>query len=175
LPWSAADEQKDRGLLIRGLGLLCWAMLVGWAMLAGDLARAATDLPLPRYASLRADQVNLRTGPGVRYPVDWVFVRRDLPVEIVAEFDTWRKVRDWQGTEGWVHQSMLSGRRTVIVVNGTRALRARPQADAPLVARVEERVVGRLMRCEGGWCRVEFSGIRGWLPRGQFWGGRRPK
>ena len=68
-----------------------------------------TGLALPRFVSLRADEVNLRTGPGVQYPVDWVYLRQHLPVQIIAEFDTWRKIRDWQGTQGWVHQSMVSG------------------------------------------------------------------
>src|SRR5258708_28049028 len=76
---------------------------------------AANTGPLPRYLSLRSDEVNLRTGPGVRYPVDWVLQRRNMPVEVLAEFENWRKIRDWQGTEGWVHQSMLSGRRYAIV------------------------------------------------------------
>src|SRR5579862_3380664 len=86
----------------------------------------ASGLPLPRFASLRSDEVNLRSGPGVRYPVDWIYTRRDLPVEVIAEFDTWRKIRDWQGTEGWVHQSFLSARRMVVVTGERRRLRADP-------------------------------------------------
>ena len=72
-----------------------------------------TGLPVPRFVSLRSAEVNVRTGPGTRYPVEWVFVKRDIPVEITAEFDTWRRIRDWEGTEGWVHQSMLSGKRAI--------------------------------------------------------------
>ena len=131
---------------------------------------AETSRPLPRFASLRAGEVNLRTGPGVRYPVDWVFLRRGLPVEITAEFDTWRKIRDWQGTEGWVHKSMLSGRRTFMVTGGVQKLRLNNSEDAPLSARIEKNVVGRILDCRGGWCRVEVSGLRGWLKRDQFWG-----
>ena len=75
---------------------------------------AETGLPLPRFASLKAEKVYLRTGPGQRYPVDWIFLRRGLPVEIVSEFEHWRRIRDWRGTESWIHRAMLSGRRTVI-------------------------------------------------------------
>jgi SH3-like domain-containing protein len=133
-------------------------------------ALAATGLPLPRFASLRSGEVNVRTGPGSRYPVEWVFVYRHMPVEIVAEFDTWRKIRDWQGTEGWVHQSMLFGRRMVIVRDGTRPLRRDPDPAAPAIARVEKKVLGRILSCAGGWCRLEVSGFTGWMQRGDVWG-----
>src|SRR5919204_606278 len=77
--------------------------------------RKGSGLPLPRFASLRSDEVNVRTGPGTRYPVDWVFKRKGMPVEIVAEFENWRKIRDWQGASGWVHQSLLTGKRSFII------------------------------------------------------------
>ena len=112
----------------------------------------------------------MRTGPGVRYPVEWVFVYRNMPVEIIAEFDTWRKVRDWQGTVGWVHRSMLSGRRSIIVREGLQPLRRDAAPDARVIARIEKKVIGRLLKCRGAWCRVEISGLRGWMRRDQFWG-----
>src|SRR5271165_7115035 len=95
-------------------------------VLAGGVAEAAetSGLPLPRFVSLRSDEVNLRTGPGARYPVDWIYTRRDLPVEVIAEFEAWRKIRDWQGAEGWVHQSMLAARRMIVVTGQQRRLRA---------------------------------------------------
>lgn len=125
---------------------------------------------LPRFASVRAAEVNVRTGPGVRYPVEWVFVYRNMPVEIVAEFDTWRKVRDWDGTEGWVHRSMLSGRRSVIVTGRQRALREIDEAKGGVVARVNGRVLGKLIKCRGDWCRLEIAGRRGWMRRSYLWG-----
>ncbi len=128
--------------------------------------------PLPRFASLRAAEVNVRTGPGVRYPVEWVFKRRSFPIEIVAEFDTWRKVRDWQGTVGWVHRSMLSGRRTVLVTGLVRMLYSEPAAGAETVARLEPGVVAELLQCEKSWCEVQASGHSGWLRKGEFWGAR---
>ena len=131
---------------------------------------AETGLPLPRYASLRANKVHLRTGPGMRYPVDWIFVSRGMPIEITAEFENWRKVRDWQGTEGWVHRSMLSGKRTAVVTGGVQPLRRAPNPESVLTARVMERVVGRILECDGDWCRIEIGKRRGWMRRAHFWG-----
>ena len=139
-------------------------------LLAPGPVQAATGLVVPRFAALRAQEVNMRTGPGVRYPVEWVFTRRNLPVEITAEFEAWRKIRDWQGTEGWVHASMLTGKRSVIITGGTRMLRRSDSTSAPLIARVEKTVVGRLLNCRGAWCRLEIAGLRGWMQRSQFWG-----
>ncbi len=133
-------------------------------------AYRTTGLPLPRFVSLRAGEVNLRTGPGVRYPVDWVFLRRSMPVEITAEFDTWRRIRDWEGTEGWVHQSMLSGRRTAIIVDGLRTLHDAPTPQAAVVARAERGVIARIDECRPDWCAVEAQGYYGWLPRTGLWG-----
>ncbi|MCM0019237.1 MAG: SH3 domain-containing protein [Tagaea sp.] len=131
------------------------------------------NLPIPRFVSLRSEEVNLRTGPGVRYPVEWVFVRRQMPVEILQEFENWRRVRDREGTEGWVHQSMLAGRRTGVVLGEAgRALdlKRRPEDGAPALARVEPGVIATLIECAGPWCRVEAGGFRGWLPRAGIWG-----
>jgi SH3-like domain-containing protein len=135
-----------------------------------QVAAAQTGLPLPRFASLRADKVHMRTGPGVRYPVEWVYVFRGMPVEIVGEFENWRRVRDWQGSEGWVHRTMLSGRRTALVTGGLQPLRADPSPDAQIVARVEEKVLARILKCENDWCRVETEGKRGWMRRSHVWG-----
>ena len=139
-------------------------------VLAAGAAWTKSGLPVPRFATLRADEVNVRTGPGVRYPVEWVFVYRNMPVEIISEFDTWRRVRDWQGTVGWVHQSMLSGRRMIIVVDGVQPLHREADTDAPVIARVQKKVLGRLLECRKLWCRIEVSGHRGWMRRAQFWG-----
>ncbi len=129
-----------------------------------------TGLPLPRFVTLRADEVNLRIGPGIRYPIDWVYHRAGLPVEIIDEFDTWRRIRDWQGTEGWVHQSMVQGRRGILVTGKRHTLRRRPEAGAPGVALVDAGVVGVLERCETDWCEVTVDGYSGWLERGAFYG-----
>lgn len=131
-----------------------------------------SGLPLPRFVSLRSDEVNLRTGPGVRYPIDWIYARKDLPVEVIAEFEAWRKIRDWQGTEGWVHQSMLSGRRMMVVLGGDHALRASDADSAESVAVLESGVLGRVLQCPRNrdFCRVEINQLQGWLRREEIWG-----
>ncbi|MCB2106174.1 MAG: aspartyl-trna synthetase [Rhodobacteraceae bacterium] len=131
-----------------------------------------SGLPLPRFASLRTEPVNLRTGPGVRYPIDWVYQRRTMPVEIVAEFDTWRRVRDPDGDEGWVHQSMLSGRRTAVVRGDAHAIRRAADEISPLVATVEPGVIVSVQRCPNAaeYCRVEIDDYQGWIRRDVLWG-----
>jgi len=130
-----------------------------------------SGLPVPRFVSLRTDPVNLRSGPGLRYPVEWVYHRRHLPVEVVAEFDTWRRIRDPDGTEGWVHQSMITGRRTGIVRGTAQALH-HSDGDTSSVATLEAGVIVNVQRCPAGSqsCRVEVNGIQGWLKRDQMWG-----
>ena len=138
----------------------------------GDARGAAVGLPIPRFVSLRTNPINLRTGPGVRYPVDWVYVRRSLPVEVIGEFDTWRHIRDPDGAEGWVHQSMLSGKRTAIVKGAARTLKRAGEDAAETIATLDIGVVVNVQRCpaESSYCRVEVSGLQGWLKRDQFWG-----
>lgn len=131
-----------------------------------------TGLPLPRFAALRSDDVNFRRGPGDRYPIEWVYKRRDLPVEIEREFDVWRLVSDPQGTKGWVNSATLSGRRTAIVVGGERVLRqGASDASAP-VAKLEAGVILRLRSCEpkSEWCQVAAGDYRGFIRRGEVWG-----
>jgi SH3-like domain-containing protein len=141
---------------------------------AAEAAVAAdgTGLPLPRFVSIRADEANLRAGPGVQYPVEWVYHQAEMPVEIIAEYTTWRKVRDWQGAQGWVHQSILSSARTVIVTGGLRTLRREPDPKSLPAARLEANVVAKLRECpaELSWCQVEVQGIKGWLRKVDFWG-----
>lgn len=157
--------------------ILAWAARVALPaalFLAGTAlpGRAADDtsLPLPRFVTLRSEEANARTGPGTQYPIEWRFTRRGMPVEVVAQFSQWRKIRDWQGAEGWVHQSLLSGRRAVVVTGIARVLRRRAVEDSDPVAQVEPGVIGRLLECEPGWCRVELQSYRGWLKRTEFWG-----
>jgi SH3-like domain-containing protein len=134
-------------------------------------AAAAQDVAsVPRFASLRSDEVNLRAGPGKQYPVDWVFTRRALPVEITADYGHWRKIRDIDGSEGWAHQSLLSARRWVMITGEIRTLLRAPEAGAAPVARAEPGVLARLLACRGVWCRVEVERHRGWLRRGDMWG-----
>ena len=149
------------------------AMVLALMLVGGSAMGAETSgLPLPRFASLRSDEVNLRTGPGQRYPIDWIYTRKDVPVEIIAEFDVWRKIRDWEGTEGWVHQGMLSGRRSFIVVGATRSLRGSDTDLADQVAQVDRGVFGRLLHCPRikEFCKVAIGQSEGWLRRDEIWG-----
>lgn len=134
-------------------------------------AKAQTGLPLPRYVSLRSNQVNLRTGPGFRYPVEWVYLKNDLPIEITAEFENWRKTKDKEGKEGWIYAPMLSGRRTVRVKEEALLRRAASQKALPL-AKVEKNVIGRLMLCPDKLelCKVEFQQFQGWILKSALWG-----
>ncbi len=155
--------------------LIC--VLLGLVGTSGPAAWAETGLPVPRFVTVAASEANLRAGPGSRYPIRWVLVRPQIPVEVVDEFDVWRQVRDWEGVEGWIHQSLLTGRRTVRVAGGeAAAMRARPNGESRLVARVEPGVIGRLIACPavagtpGDRCLVAVSDLRGWLPRHVLWG-----
>jgi SH3-like domain-containing protein len=142
-------------------------------VLAVTLASAAENelgARLPRFVSLRSDLVNLRVGPGENYPIQWVLTRKEMPVEIVREFEHWRMIRDWQGTEGWVHERMVWGKRGVVVKGGIRALHRQPDPASEVVARAEPGVFARLAECRGGWCRIEAAEITGWVQRGEVWG-----
>jgi len=161
--WSAAD---NRPMSRASVAILLFAALCVLPV----ATRAETGLPVPRFVSLAADEVNVRTGPGTKYPIQWVFRRKGLPVEIIQEFEHWRRVRDWEGGVGWVHQSTLSGRRTALVTGALRTLRDEPDMGAPAVAHVEPGVVGRLLECRDDWCHAELEGYRGWLFRDHFWG-----
>lgn len=130
-----------------------------------------TNLPLPRFVSLKSDKVYVRAGPAMRYPIKWIYKRDGMPVEITQEFDSWRKVRDIDGEEGWVHQSLLSGERTIIVKSGDLiALREKSAADARMLARLEPNVIAQVDKCKKDWCRIETSGFRGWIERNSLWG-----
>lgn len=163
-------------LSVAALAALCLpvlARLEGHAH-AGDKSataqRKGSGLPIPRFASLRPDEVNVRTGPGTRYPIDWVFKRKSMPVEIVAEFENYRKIRDWQGASGWVHQSMLTGKRNFIIPSKAANLYKTPATSAEVVAKLEPEVVGEIRSCTGDWCRVKVPGASGWIQRTSFWG-----
>ena len=163
--------------------LLAWLVAAALACSTGGNGAAASEvgLPIPRFVTIDTDEANLRAGPGWQYPTEWVLVRRGMPVEVLAEFDVWRQIRDAEGIEGWVHQSMLSGRRSLLIVGAdVQMLRREPHPDAPVLARLEPGVLGRVLRCPGpddendraagDWCYCEVSGFRGWLPRSALWG-----
>jgi SH3-like domain-containing protein len=133
-----------------------------------------TGLPLPRFVSLKSDEVNVRRGPGQDYDVIFTFVREGLPVEITEEFDNWRKIRDAEGAEGWVFHSLLSGERTAMVApweaEGQFPAHSGADAAAKVVAYLKPRVVTNVEECDGDWCKVAVQGIDGWIEQTRLWG-----
>jgi SH3-like domain-containing protein len=156
------------GLWIAGLWIA--GLSVESAAAAQDSRLGTSGLPLPRFVSLKSSEVNLRTGPGKRYPIDWIYRRRGLPVEVIDEFEDWRRVRDHDGTVGWVHRFMLVSRRTVLVTGETRTLRRKPEPAATGLVYLEAGVIADLRDCRRAWCQIEAQGFDGWLHRSEFFG-----
>lgn len=152
--------------------LLVVALLVAALTTAALAAERGpvTNLPIPRFVSLKTSEGNARRGPSTAHRIDWVFTRKDMPLEIIGEYGHWRQVRDRDGATGWVHYSLLSGSRTVIVERDLAALRSKPEDDAPAAAHVEAGVVARLGECTRDWCRVSVDGYKGWLRKTALWG-----
>ncbi len=158
-------------------GAVClrWAAAVGVgaALIAAAVAPLETGraAEFPYFLALKSDKVNMRVGPGRRYPIDWVYGRRGLPLLVTASFEQWRRVEDHEGAMGWVHQSLLVARHKVLVVGETRAIRSRPAAEAPAVLRAEAGVLAELGGgCETLWCPVALAGETGWIRRDALWG-----
>jgi SH3-like domain-containing protein len=166
---TRANRRRWGGVVLASL-----ALLGGW--LAGAAA-LAQDLPVPRFVAMRTSEANVRTGPNLQYPIEWVYVRPGLPVEVQRDHGNWRLIRDWQGVGGWVHVSQLTGRRSVLVdAAGLQPLLADPDPEAGLVARVEPEAIGQLLECPdpqtpaGAYCLVRIQGYEGWMARAALWG-----
>jgi SH3-like domain-containing protein len=160
----------------RKFSVLCFILLTNATAYAAvnenesEVGKGISGLPVPRFASLRSDDVNMRTGPGTRYPIEWVFKHQGLPIEITAEYEIWRRVRDPEGAEGWVHKSAISGKRSAIITGALRELRKDPDAQSSVLAHLEMGSTGQLMSCAKDWCKLKFNGIKGFLPKTHFWG-----
>ena len=158
----------------RALRIVLAASLALWASLAAaDPVGTVTGLPLPRYASLKTDRVNLREGPSKDHATKWVYQRAGLPVEITAEFDIWRKVRDSEGAEGWVLHSLLSGRRTALVGVGKKGatfkIYTQPRGGA-VAATLQSGVIASVYGCDGAWCLIGGEGYKGYIEQVALWG-----
>jgi SH3-like domain-containing protein len=129
-----------------------------------------TNLPLPRFVSLKSDEGNARRGPSLTHRIDWVFRHRNMPLRVTAEFGHWRRVEDSEGQGGWVHYSMLSGVRTVVVESPMTDLHIKPGKDTPVMARAEAGAIARLGDCDADWCRISADGERGWVRKADIWG-----
>lgn len=136
----------------------------------GPTLGPVTNLPMPRYVSLRSDFIHARRGPGLDYRKDWVFRRAGLPVRVIEEYGDWRRIVDSDNAGGWVYHSLLSGRRTALITVPEATLRAEPRGDARAVARAEQGVVAGLRSCIPDWCELDAEGNRGWVERRAIWG-----
>ncbi|WP_434614033.1 SH3 domain-containing protein [Tabrizicola sp. M-4] len=131
---------------------------------------AVTNLPLPRYVSLKGNEGNARRGPGLTHRIDWVFTRSGMPLKITAEYENWRRVEDAEGVGGWVHYSLLSGVRSVLIAADIAEFHSRPQAESEVIFKAERNVVGWVQECEADWCRISVDGERGWVEKASLWG-----
>jgi len=143
------------------------------------VAQAANDattsgLPIPRFVSLKSDRVNVRGGPDKDHDVAWIYTRVGWPVEITAEFENWRRIRDSDGTEGWVYHSLLSGKRMAAVQLKSKTdlapLYAAPDAKSAVTAQLQFGVLGAIKRCTGTWCQLSGDGFDGWIEQNRLWG-----
>lgn len=155
------------------LGAVFWVMFLAGAAVAAETEVSESGLSLPRMASLRSDHINGRSGPETKYPIEWVYRHKGAPVEIVNEFGLWRKIKDWDGAESWVHKSMLSGKRTVRVMTpGENNIYNDDDFQSRVVAKVEDGVFGDVLKCKKGnaFCLVKFDTIEGYMPRSVLFG-----
>ncbi|AXI47835.1 aspartyl-trna synthetase [Sulfitobacter sp. SK012] len=137
--------------------------------MASDIGKV-TKRPLPRFVSMKAVEGNVRRGPSLSHRIDWVFKRRDMPLRVTAEHGHWRRVEDRDGMGGWVHYSLLSGARTVLVEKDMLQLRSRANPAAPVTVALEFGVVARVGACETEWCLLRSGGFKGWAPKARLWG-----
>jgi SH3-like domain-containing protein len=173
----AVTRQSVRALFA-GLGVALVTVIVlavSPAMAAGDMAVGpVSGLPIPRFVSLKSDRVNVRAGPNKDQDVRWVYTRVGMPVEITAEFENWRRIRDWEGAEGWVYHSLLSGKRTALVVPKLNAelvpLYESADANSAVVARLQSGVLGALKSCDGQWCLFSGKNFSGYIRQDRLWG-----
>lgn len=160
------------GLSRQGAAGFLVAVLLASSAPASPDRGPETNLPLPRFVSLKASEANIRRGPNRSHRIDWVFQRRAMPLQVTAEHGHWRRVRDRDGAGGWVHYALISGVRTVLVDTDWAELRARPDPAAPLIAKAQRNVIARLGKCGPVWCRVRVDGHRGWVEKAALWGVR---
>ena len=150
--------------------VLMMSLLLPGFVQAEDVRGQVTNLPLPRFVSMKSAEGNVRRGPSVAHRVDWIFKRRNMPVQIIAEYGHWRRVVDRDGAGGWMHYSLLSGARTVIVETDMMPLYAKPDHDAHIEAYAETGVVASLSGCVAGWCELTVGSEEGWAEMAHLWG-----
>ncbi len=169
--------------LRRGKLMIVWVRAAIPALLALPIAVAAAQagsdavtsgLPVPRFVSLKVDRVNVRGGPDKDHDVAFIYTRVGWPVEITAEFENWRRIRDSDGSEGWVYHSLLSGKRMAAVQLKSKTdlapLHTKPNAQSPVTAQLQFGVLGAVKRCTGTWCLLVAENFDGWIEQNRLWG-----
>lgn len=163
---SGKNRRSISGVLAMAFAVCAMA----GAAIAEQKRGPVTNLPMPRYVSLKAAKANVRRGPSLTHRIDWIFKRRDMPLVVTAEHGHWRRVQDRDGAGGWVHYSLLSGNRTVIVQADMLPLNLRPEPNTTMVAQLELGVVAHLGKCDLDWCRISAGGYKGWARKTDIWG-----
>lgn len=130
----------------------------------------ASGLPLPRFVSLRSNEINMRVGPGTEYPIRWTYRKKYLPVEVKEEFGHWRKVQDREGEFGWIHKNLLTSRRAAILLEEPTLLMIAPRTDAAVTIKAAKGTVARMSECQEDWCALEISERIGWVQKAHIWG-----
>lgn len=153
----------------RTIPTLCAALALWASSALAETRGPETNLPLPRFVSMKAAEGNVRRGPSLTHRIDWVFKHKDMPLQVTAEFGHWRRVQDRDGLGGWMHYTLLSGTRTVIVLT-ERSLVDAPEEGALETVHLEPGVIARIDRCDPEWCRLNARGHRGWTVREGLWG-----
>jgi SH3-like domain-containing protein len=148
----------------------CIALCAGPVIANAPQKGSVTKLPIPRYVSLKASEGNVRRGPSLTHRIDWILKLRNMPLQVVAEHGHWRKVLDFEGAGGWIHYSLLSGGRTVMIMQDYVDLRNQPADESLVTARLERNVLAQLLSCKPNWCRLSSAGYKGWAPKTALWG-----
>lgn len=164
-----AEQRPDRTSKLHRLPIVFAALLAN--LFIASAASEESPSNRPRFVSLSSDLVNMREGPSTEHGIKWVYHRKGLPMQVLSEYDVWRRVRDVDGEVGWIHVSLLTNERTVIIIGtGYAMARTGDEPDAPVLAEVEPGVVGIIEGCGPLACRLDFSGIEGWVDRTRLWG-----
>lgn len=150
--------------------IFCNLTLVAFTETSEKTTMGASGYPLPRFMSLDDPKTNMRTGPGIEYPIDWIYYKADYPVKVIAEYGNWRKIVDIDQSTGWILRSLLSLNRTGLIINGSQELIKSPDEQTKITVIAEQDVIGQIIQCQKIWCKMEVGGFSGWLKQNQIWG-----
>ncbi|MDG1997188.1 MAG: SH3 domain-containing protein [Emcibacteraceae bacterium] len=158
---------------LKKLPLLLFMLVIPFSSHAQEAEKGtmgASGHPLPRFMSLVNDKTNMRTGPGIEYPIDWIYLKEDYPLKVTAEYGNWRKIVDVDGSTGWILRSLLSLKRYGLITGGTQDLYKSPQNRRQITVSAEQDVIGTIRKCADNWCEMELGGFSGWINNENIWG-----